>query len=365
MKLHCSIPLLRSLFLLAGILLGYGTAHAERLKVVTRYIEPFSFQKDGRTTGFSIELWDELAREAGIETEYSVANSPAEMVDALKNKTADAAVAALSITSEREGVVDFTQPFYESGLQILVSAASSSSLSAVWQMIKNLFNAQLVGLFLLLLLAMFIVSHLVWRYEHKVNPDMWPEKYRHGLWESFWWTISTLLVGGADNKGPVGVGGRLVAIAWMLLSIVLISFLTASFTTTMTVNSLRGEINGPGDLPGRPVATLAGSTAEKWLVSRGIEVVSAPDLAGAVVALKTGRAKAVVYDAPMLSYFLNQNGDSGLQLAGPIFERQNYGIGVQQDSPLRERLNRALLALTERGFLEELRRKWFGSATAE
>lgn len=353
------------LALVLPLLLSPAEARAEKLKVVTRYIEPFAFQKDGRTTGYSIELWDELAREAGIETEMTVAGSAAEMVDSLKNKTADAAVAALSITSEREGVVDFTQPFYESGLQIMVTGNSGGGLSTLWQMIKNLFNVQLVGLFLLLLLTMFGVSHLVWRYEHKVNGDMWPEDYGKGLWESFWWTVSTLLVGGADNKGPVGVGGRLVAIAWMLLSIVLISFLTASFTTTMTVNSLKGEINGPGDLPGRKVATLAGSTSEKWLVAKGIETVPAADLAGAVALLKSGQAKAVVYDAPMLSYFLNQSGDSGLALAGPVFDRQNYGIGIQQDSPLRERLNRALLVLNERGFLDDLRKKWFGNPEAE
>jgi hypothetical protein len=68
-----------------------------------------------------MELWNELCREASITSEVQVVGSAAEMVDALKNKTADVAVAALSITSEREAVVDFTQPFYESGLRIVVA----------------------------------------------------------------------------------------------------------------------------------------------------------------------------------------------------------------------------------------------------
>ncbi len=133
----------------------------------------------------------------------------------------------------------------------------------------------------------------------------------------------------------------------------------------MTVNSLKGEINGPGDLPGRNVTTLAGSTSEKWLVAKGIDTVPALNPAAAIQSMKLGRAQAVVYDAPMLSYYLNQSGDTSLQLAGPVFDRQNYGIGVQGDSPLRERLNRALLTLNERGFPEELRRRWFGGKTAE
>ena len=52
--------------------------------------------------------------------------------------------------------------------------------------------------------------------------------------------------------------------------------------------------------------------------------------------------------------------DEGTQI-GPMFEKQFYGIGLQQDSPLRLPINRALLALNERGFMDELQKKWFGA----
>ena len=84
------------------------------------------------------------------------------------------------------------------------------------------------------------------------------------------------------------------------------------------------------------------------------------DVAECIVALKSGKVQAVVYDAPMLQYAVTQAGDEKLQLVGQIFDRQNYAIGLQQDSPLRERINRALLALQERGMGAELRKKWFG-----
>ena len=100
-------------------------------------------------------------------------------------------------------------------------------------------------------------------------------------------------------------------------------------------------------------------------MAKGIDTVPAPELAATIRAMKLGRAKAVIYDSSILSYYLNQSGNTSLQLAGPVFDRQNYGIGVQVDSPLRERLNRALLTLNERGFLEELRRRWSGGETAD
>jgi polar amino acid transport system substrate-binding protein len=355
---------MRLLFLLLATLVTLSDAIAQapaaKLRVATRNLEPFSFDKDGRRVGFAAELWDQLARETGHEYEIQVVNSAQEIIDAVKNKTADVGVGAISVTSKREEVIDFSQPFYESGLQVLVAGGGGSFADNIFQLIKNLFSLELIGMFLLLLSAMFVISHLVWRYEHKVNGDQWPEDYKSGIWESFWWTLSTLLVGGADNKGPVGVGGRIVAIVWMLLSIVLVSLLTASFTTTLTINTLKGDINGPSDLPGRKVATVKGSTTESWLNAKGAKVTPYDDVVACIAALRDGKVQAVVYDAPILQYESAKLNDEKLQMVGPVFERQNYAFALQQDSPLREKLNQAILTMHERGIGIELRKKYFG-----
>lgn len=108
------------------------------------------------------------------------------------------------------------------------------------------------------------------------------------------------------------------------------------------------------------MATVTGSTSESWLNARGARVTGLADVAACIAALKSGTVQAVVYDAPMLQYAVHQAGDDKLQMVGPVFARQNYGFGLQQDSLLRERINRALLSLTERGVGTELRKKWFG-----
>jgi polar amino acid transport system substrate-binding protein len=333
----------------------------EKVRVITRDLEPFSFEKDGRRVGYAAELWDQLARETNITYEVQVVKTAQEIIDAVKNKSADIGVGALSVTAQREAVIDFSQPFYDSGLQVLVSGSSGSFADNIGSLVANLFNLELIGMFLLLVGTMVLISYLVWRYEHKVNEDQWPADYRSGMWESFWWTISTLLVGGADNKGPVGVGGRIIAIVWMLLSIVLVSLLTASFTTTLTINSLNGDINGPGDLPGRNVATVKGSTAETWLAAKGAKVSSFATVVECISSLKAGTANAVVYDAPVLQYEAAKLEDKNLRMVGPIFEPQKYAFALQPNSPIRERLDQALLTLTERGVGSELRKKYFGS----
>ncbi len=207
---------------------------------------------------------------------------------------------------------------------------------------------------------MLVISHLVWRYEHKVNTDQWPEDYKAGLWESFWWTISTLLVGGADNKGPVGVGGRIIAIVWMLLSIVLVSLLTASFTTTLTVNSLKGDINGPDDLPGRQVATIKGSTTETWLNDKGAKVTALADVAACIEALKAGQVQAVVYDAPVLQYEAAKSNDTSLHMSARSSNARITPSPSSRTACSGSGSTRPCLLLSEEGVGSALREKYFG-----
>jgi ABC-type amino acid transport substrate-binding protein len=62
----------------------------------------------------------------------------------------------------------------------------------------------------------------------------------------------------------------------------------------------------------------------------------------------------------MLKYAVNNANDKKLATTGPVFDRQNYAFAVPDGSPLRERINRALLAISERGAGADLRKKWFG-----
>jgi len=47
-----------------------------------------------------------------------------------------------------------------------------------------------------------------------------------------------------------------------------------------------------------------------------------------------------------------------LQVVGPIFRPRKYGIAVGKGSPLRKRINEALLAIYEDGTYEDIYAKW-------
>jgi polar amino acid transport system substrate-binding protein len=342
--------------------IGARSAFAQqKIRVVTKPVEPFSFAENGKLVGFSIDLWEAVAKEAGLEFEMKNVETVPQMLEALKTRQADVAIAAISITAERHASMDFSQPYYDSGLQILVSSKAERNGGLGGNLTRQFLNWNTAKVLGLVLLVMFLISHLVWWFERRRNPEMYPAPYAPGVWESFWWTISMLCTGGCEAKGPSGVPARLVAILWMVVSIVLIAYFTAAVTTEMTVKSLTGDISGPGDLPGVKVGTVAGSTADTWLRKNKAKVSTYPDVASAIAVLNSGELKAVVYDAPVLRYYLSKKIGTRLRLVGPTFEKQSYGIGLQQESPLRLPINRALLALNERGFMEELQKKWFGA----
>ena len=338
---------------------GVTTAPApEVLRVYTKPIEPFAFQKNGKDSGFSLELWQRVAQDLGVSYRTTWVKSVPQLIEALEKDQADVAIAAISITSAREQVIDLSQPYYESGLQILVNAQGTSS--AAGALMATLFTWDFARLIGMLALALLVSSHLLWWFEHKRNPDSFPAHYAHGVWESLWWTSSVLITGGCENKAPTGVGGRLVAVVWMLTGILLVSYITASVTSAMTVRSLRADINGPADLPGQAVATVQGSTAERYLTEHKADVRAFPSVDEAYAALAAHDVKAVVYDAPVLLYHARSGGGPKAQVVGRLFEKQNYGIGLRQGSPYRKRINEELLKLGEEGYLDELRRKYFG-----
>ncbi len=330
-----------------------GQADAERaesreqkLIVSTKVFKPLVYRVNGELVGFSIDFLKVLAEELGVEYELQVTESIGELLKSVEEGVADIAIAGISITAEREEEVDFSHSYFDAGLQILVLKTSDSSfLSAIRSLYFPLIMKVVVALFLVIL----VMAHLVWLAERKKNTKQFPESYVKGVWEGFWWAAVTLTTVGYGDKAPQGVAGRLLGLFWMFVGILLVSYFTASVTTQLTVSRLEGEISQPNDLVGRHVATLRGSTSEKFLEKIRARVRPFDDFEDAVAALEAGQVEALVYDAPVLIYYANHEGSSSCRLAGAIFDHQSYGIAIAHGSPLRETVNRALLRLREDG----------------
>jgi len=330
----------------------------KKLHVATRLVKPFVFEDKGRLTGFSIELWQEIAKQMNAKYEFVVKPTVKELLDATKSKEADLGIAAVSITAEREVDWDFSYPMFEAGLQILTSAQGSES-SLIGNIISGVFTSAFLAIVGIVLLTILIPAHVVWFFERR-RPDgiLSKRSYFPGIFESCWWAAATLAT--QADQMPKSAAARIAAVIWMFTSVVFIAYFTASVTSSLTLQQLKGEINGPEDLPGKRVATVKGSTSANYLEQHHIQFMEFDHVEEAYQALQQNHAEAVVYDAPVLLYYASHEGKGKVQVVGPIFRKESYGIVFPSDSAYRKPVNEALLLLKENGTYDQLYKKWFG-----
>jgi ABC-type amino acid transport substrate-binding protein len=218
----------------------------------------------------------------------------------------------------------------------------------------------LLRLFVFLVLSILIAGHVIWLIERRRNEEF-PQTYFRGVWEGIWWAAVTVTTVGYGDKTPIGRIGRLFGMFWMFAGLFIIANFTAGVTSQLTLQTLQGVINGPEDLPGKQVVTVAGSTSDAWLQNEGIGHRTVATIEEAYELLDSGRVDAVVYDHPVLLYYTLQNPEQGYVVAGEVFNEEDYGMAFPYGSPLREEVNRALLILLENGTYDQIYTKWYGS----
>jgi ABC-type amino acid transport substrate-binding protein len=326
------------------------------LRVATRVLEPLVVQRGNSLSGFSIDVWNEVARRAGLKSEFVIVGSVKAMLDAVESGDAQAAVAAISMTPEREQRVDFSHMYLQSGLQIMTPIHQASWLDSM----GHVSWADVLGVVALVALLIALVAHVIWLIERGRNPEF-PKEYLRGVGEGLWWAVVTVVTVGYGDRTPKRVWGRIVAAIWMFAGIFLIAHLTATITSRLTVESLQGQINGLNDLPGKRVVTVEGTTASQYLRANGIVHLSVGQISDAFAQIETGRADALIYDAPVLNHYANTQGKGKVRMAGVVFKAEPYGIALQQDSPYRKAINQAILEIFSDGTHERLTRKWFGT----
>src|SRR5262252_9212284 len=107
------------------------------LVIGTKVAPPFAMKaQDGTWHGISIDLWRHIAEQIHLRYRFQETTLKG-LIDGVSEGSLDAAVAALTVTAPRHRVVDFTQPFYSTGLGIAVASDASISWLPI---IRNVFS---------------------------------------------------------------------------------------------------------------------------------------------------------------------------------------------------------------------------------
>ncbi len=271
---------------------------------------PFMMHNDtGKMTGFSVELWEEIAKRLNIEYQWKEFKIFGNMIDATKNNQVDASIANITITSKREKVLDYSQPIFDSGLQILVPKKNENAD------FKNFLRQKDVKWYLL---GLFIISIIVF----------------YILWYKF---------------------SKKIAIFWGLFIMISMIFFILQIFDSFVIR----DIDSVERLGGRNVGSMKTPTVRDYLNEKGIspqEFLVKEDL---YQALKTGKVDAIVDDAPISQYYATHQGSKDVKISGGMFKKERYGIIFPTGSGLREKVNIVLLQIEEDGTYKKIYNKYF------
>ena len=360
---------LNALIVVMMIVAGLGalpnlaaTAHADpRVVTVATYdTEPFVITEGNVKYGFTIDLLDEIAKRTDWSYNYLDGGTVMGLLQAVADGRADLAACNISITADRAKHFSFTQPIISAGLQIIVPASSTERVQpGLVDFVKLLFSHTMAVWLLAALVLTVLPAHIIWLMERGDPGSMVAKSYFPGIFQAFGWGLGMLAAAPFDSpqRWPI----RVVTVLWTFVSIIFVAYYTAILTSNLTVATITSRIGSPADLIGKRVCTVANTTSPPALTKLGVQFTGAPKIADCYAGLANGSFDAVVYDAPVLEYYVNHEGAGLAALAGPVFKDEDYGLAFPLGSPLKEQADNALLSMQEDGQYDLLKQKWFGA----
>lgn len=316
------------------------------LIVATKEAPPFAMKRDGQWTGIAIELSSRIGEKLGMHTAFREYQTVPEMLAAVTDGSANAAIAAITVTSEREKTVDFTQPYYESGLGVAVPAKKEIEWLSI---LRNIFTLRFFVAVAVLIGVAALIGSLIWFLERH-ETEHFPKNAR-GLGTGLWWAASAMTQAAAADKAPATLLGRLLGMLWMIASIIIIASFTAGITSQLAAQRLESAVRTSADLSVVRTGSVNSTAAFDTLRGQHIDVRNYPDVTAGLEALKDGKLDAFVYDRPILEWNVRKGFVDDVTVLDKMFSRENYAIALPANSPLRAKMDIAMV--------DELRGSWW------
>ncbi|KAG7325315.1 hypothetical protein KOW79_011631 [Hemibagrus wyckioides] len=367
------------------------------VKVVTLLEDPFVMVAENilgqpkRYKGFSIDVLDALAKILGFKYDiYQVADSKYGsqlpngswngMIGELINKRADLAVSAITITPERENVVDFSKRYMDYSVGILMRKPEEKinifSLFApfdlaVWACIAA--AIPVVGVLIFLLNRMQSLRCQ--------NPAGAPSTMSNSLHSAVWLVYGAFVNQGGDTAvGSVAL--RIVMGSWWLFTLIVCSSYTANLAAYLTVSRMDNTVRTFQDLARQvdlDYGTVRDSAVYDYFRAKGTNPLEQDSTFAELwrtISKNNGQEYSVsspsegirkakkgpyafLWDMAVVEYAALTDDDCTVTVSGNSMSSKGYGIALQHGSPYRDLFSQKILELQEKGDLDVLKQKWW------
>ena len=330
------------------------------LRVAVYDLPPYgAVGADGGLSGLSVDLWRRVAEE--LEWEYSLTpvSQMESILSGLEQGQFDAAIGAITITPEREARVDFSYPAHRSGVAVALRKETGPLLAVVsYAMVAADLGSLIVGMLALLLL----LGVVIWLIERPGRSGTEaPEDSVANLRDGLYWAVVTMTTVGYGDKTPKTALGRLVAVVWMLSSLVLVSFLSASLVSRLTAERVQNSgIRDESDLRGKKLAAVAQSSGAEYLDGLHLKYEKYDNLTEALSSLANGQSNAVVNSVGALQFLVAARFAEVILVPRVLLAPAYMAIALPEHSPLKRPIDRALIKITASPEWKSVEDRYFG-----
>jgi polar amino acid transport system substrate-binding protein len=345
-------------FLLLLAALPAWAEEAPKLKVGVFDRPPLAMKDaDGQWRGLAVDLWEAVAGELGLAYEY-VELPLDKMIEKLSRGELDLALGEIGVSSERERMVDFTQPYLVTTAAVAVDR--SESFFGLKQVLGGIVRHGLLMVVGVMLGLLFVFSFFLWLVERAVQQTHFGGKPIHGFGSALWFAAVTMTTVGYGDKTPQTPLGRGLAFIWMFLGIVLVSAFTGSVASSITMAELDRSISSVHDLTRFRNGVVGGSLAEEALQAAGIPVQSFPTLEDGVAALKAGRISALIANDAALRYVVRRDAPTSVRIVTFPTLHVTFAMATRPNFAHLQALNVAILDTVDAPDWQRQVQRWLG-----
>uniref|UniRef100_A0A3P9MHM5 Glutamate receptor n=1 Tax=Oryzias latipes TaxID=8090 RepID=A0A3P9MHM5_ORYLA len=338
--------------------------------------------------GFCIDILKKLARTIKFSYDlYLVTNGKhGKLVRGIWNgmigevfyKRADMAIGSLTINEERSEIIDFSVPFVETGISVMVARSNGTVSPSAF--LEPYSPAVWVMMFVMCL-TVVAITVFVFEYCSPVgyNRSLVTAKDPGGptftIGKSVWLLWGIVFNNSVPIENPKGTTSKIMVLVWAFFAVIFLASYTANLAAFMIQEQYIDTVSGLSDkkfqkpqeqYPPFRFGTVPNGSTERNIRSNYPEMhahmvkYNQKGVEDALNSLKTGKLDAFIYDAAVLNYMAGK--DEGCKLvtigSGKVFATTGYGIALQKDSSWKRPIDLALLQFLADGDTQKLQTVW-------
>ncbi|XP_050405393.1 glutamate receptor ionotropic, kainate 4 [Patella vulgata] len=338
--------------------------------------------------GFCMDILEELSY--SLNFTYEITDGPADkewgmlvnrtwtgLIGQLQNETVDLVAGPLMVTPDREYVMDFTFPFYQDALSVLIKKPDPSSTK--WRTMIEPFHSEVLMCIGLSLLGSSVILFLLEKWNPFYSQEPYLQRYAgtHIFQDAFWYMYGAMLTQGGEHL-PDSQAGRTMISTWWLFSIIMAATYSGNLIAFLTVTKDKP--------PFETLSELISDSDYRWGLPSGTKIRMEVEYSSNDVLKRVWNTIAVdaLYDPRVLSidkdvhidlvkggyyaFIADKSSlkipmltDCDLYLLKETFTPLQYGFGLQNRSAYTEMFSKEMLSIYESGLLQIWQRRWWNA----